>query len=126
MAGSAPGTAAGSTTQGRLEVLGRTDDLINTGGVKVAPALVERVSAGAGRGGEACVFGLPDEHWGQAVVAAIVPSDPAAAARPGGAARGRAHRVGRAAVPKQVRYLDKLPLRGPGKIDKAALRDLLG
>jgi non-ribosomal peptide synthetase component E (peptide arylation enzyme) len=28
-------------------------------------------------------------------------------------------------VPKRVRYLEKLPLRGPGKIDKTALRDLL-
>jgi O-succinylbenzoic acid--CoA ligase len=111
--------------QGRLEVLGRTDDLINTGGVKVAPALVERALLAQAGVGEACVFGLPDEHWGQAVVAAIVPSDPAdlpdqeklrAAVRAG---------VGRAAVPKRVRYLDALPLRGPGKVDKAALRDLL-
>ncbi|HJP76596.1 MAG TPA: o-succinylbenzoate--CoA ligase [Pseudonocardiaceae bacterium] len=110
---------------GRLEVLCRTDDLINTGGVKVAPALVERALLAQKGVGEACVFGLPDEHWGQAVVAAIVPSDPAelpdqeelcSAVRAG---------VGRAAVPKRVRYLDQLPLRGPGKIDKAALRDLL-
>lgn len=111
---------------GRLEVLGRTDDLINTGGVKVAPALVERALLAQAGVAEACVLGLPDEHWGQAVVAVIVPSDPdrlpdldalRAAVRDG---------VGRAAVPKQVRYLEKLPLRGPGKIDKAALRQLLG
>lgn len=112
--------------QGRLEVLGRTDDLINTGGVKIAPALVERMLLAQPGVAEACVFGLPDEHWGQAVVAAIVPSEPAdlpdqealrAAVRAG---------IGRAAVPKQVRYLDALPLRGPGKIDKAALRALFG
>jgi hypothetical protein len=29
-------------------------------------------------------------------------------------------------VPKQLRFLDALPLRGPGKIKNAALRDLLG
>jgi O-succinylbenzoic acid--CoA ligase len=110
---------------GRLEVLGRTDDLINTGGVKVAPALVERALLTQAGVGEACVFGLPDEHWGQAVVAAIVPSDPNSP--PDQEALRTAVRagIGRAAVPKKVRYLDRLPLRGPGKIDKAALRDLL-
>jgi O-succinylbenzoic acid--CoA ligase len=112
--------------QGRLEVLGRTDDLINTGGVKVAPALVERVLLAQAGVAEACVVGLPDEHWGQAVVAAIVPNDPSA--RPDRDTLLAAVRagVGRAAVPKQVRYLDALPLRGPGKVDRVALRALFG
>jgi O-succinylbenzoic acid--CoA ligase len=110
---------------GRLQVLGRTDDLINTGGVKVAPALVERALLAQAGVGDACVLGLPDEHWGQAVVAAIVPSDPAQPPDPEALRAAVRAEVGRAAVPKQVRYLDKLPLRGPGKIDKAALRDLL-
>ncbi|HEV3361318.1 MAG TPA: o-succinylbenzoate--CoA ligase [Pseudonocardiaceae bacterium] len=111
--------------QGRLEVLGRTDDLINTGGVKVAPALVERALLAQAGVGEACVFGLPDEHWGQAVVAAIVPADPANAPDQQELCAAVRAAVGRAAVPKRVRYLEKLPLRGPGKIDKTALRDLL-
>jgi O-succinylbenzoic acid--CoA ligase len=111
--------------RGRLEVLGRTDDLINTGGVKVAPALVERALLAQAGVGEACVFGLPDEHWGQAVVAAIVPDDPANAPDQQELCAAVRATVGRAAVPKRVRYLDTLPLRGPGKIDKAALRDLL-
>jgi O-succinylbenzoic acid--CoA ligase len=110
---------------GRLEVLGRTDDLINTGGVKVAPALVERALLAQAGVGEACVLGRPDAHWGQAVVAAIVPSDPAQPPDPESLCAAVRAEVGRAAVPKLVRYLDKLPLRGPGKIDTAALRDLL-
>jgi O-succinylbenzoic acid--CoA ligase len=111
---------------GRLEVLGRTDDLINTGGVKIAPTLVERTLLAQPGVAEACVFGLPDEHWGQAVVAAIVPTDPAAPPDQDALRAAVRGAIGRAAVPKQVRYLDRLPLRGPGKIDKAALRDLLG
>lgn len=112
--------------QGRLEVLGRTDDLINTGGVKIAPALVERALLAQAGVAEAAVFGLPDEHWGQAVVAAIVPSDPAAPPDRDALCAAVRAGVGRAAVPKQLRFLEALPLRGPGKIDKAALRDLLG
>ncbi len=110
---------------GRLEVLGRTDDLINTGGVKVAPALVERALLAQAGVGEACVFGLPDEHWGQTVVAAIVPSDPDNAPDQQELCAAVRAAVGRAAVPKRVRYLPRLPLRGPGKVDRAALRDLL-
>jgi O-succinylbenzoic acid--CoA ligase len=112
--------------QGRLEVLGRTDDLINTGGVKIAPALVERALLAQAGVAEACVFGLPDEHWGQAVVAAIVPSDPAALPDQDALLAAVRAGVGRAAVPKQIRYLDAVPLRGPGKVDKAALRTLFG
>ena len=44
-AGSAPATSAGSTTAG-CTVLGRADDVINTGGEKVAPAAVERALLG--------------------------------------------------------------------------------
>lgn len=112
--------------QGRLEVLGRTDDLINTGGVKIAPALVERALLTQAGVAEACVFGLPDEHWGQAVVAAIVPSDQAAPPDQEALLAAVRAGVGRAAVPKQIRYLDAVPLRGPGKVDKAALRALFG
>ena len=110
---------------GRLEVLGRTDDLINTGGVKIAPALVERALLAQDGVADVCVFGLADEHWGQAVVAAIVPSDPDDEPDEETLRAAVRAQVGRAAVPKKVRYLDRLPLRGPGKIDKTALRDLL-
>jgi o-succinylbenzoate---CoA ligase len=109
---------------GRLEVLGRVDDLINTGGAKVAPAEVERVLAGQPGVLEACVVGMPDPEWGEAVAAALVPAD--AAAPPAedalrAAVRGR---LGRAAVPKSVRFVAELPLRGPGKIDRRAVRAL--
>ncbi|KAA2264820.1 AMP-binding protein [Solihabitans fulvus] len=109
---------------GGLEVLGRADDLINTGGVKVAPVLVERVLAAQPGVREACVLGVPDPEWGQAVVAAVVPVD--GGAPPAEAALREAVRaaVGRAAAPKVVRFLPALPLRGPGKPDRIALRAL--
>jgi O-succinylbenzoic acid--CoA ligase len=111
---------------GRLEVLGRTDDLINTGGVKVAPALVERALLAQAGVGDACVFGLPDEHWGQAVVAAIVPAEPHRPPAEEVLRDAVRAAVGRAAVPKRFAFVAALPLRGPGKVDKGALRALLG
>ncbi|SFQ64689.1 O-succinylbenzoic acid--CoA ligase [Amycolatopsis arida] len=57
---------------GRLEVLGRVDDVINTGGVKVPAAEVERALTGHPAVLAACVVGVPDPEWGEAVAAAVV------------------------------------------------------
>jgi O-succinylbenzoic acid--CoA ligase len=108
---------------GRLEVIGRIDDVINTGGVKVAPLLVERALTAVDGVTDACVVGLPDPEWGQIVAAAIVATDPPSEERLRNAVRETA---GRAAVPKVIRFLPALPLLGPGKVDRAALRKALG
>nr|BFF02463.1 o-succinylbenzoate--CoA ligase [Streptoalloteichus tenebrarius] len=109
---------------GRWEVLGRVDDLVNTGGVKIAPVLVERALAATPGVLEACVVGVPDPEWGQAVVAAVVPVDPADPPS-ADALRGQVReRVGRAAAPKRVTFVRALPLRGPGKVDRTAVRRL--
>ena len=111
----------GRLRDGRLEVLGRADDVIVTGGEKVPPVLVERALATVEGVLEACVVGVPDDEWGQVVAAAVV-------------ARGEepsldelkvavAQAVGRAAVPKLVRFVHELPLRGPGKVDRTAVTD---
>ena len=107
---------------GRLEVLGRADDVINTGGLKVAAAAVERVLAAQPGVALAGVAGVPDPEWGQRIVAAVVadsaPPDPAALR-----AAVRAE-LGAAAVPKEIRFVPRLPLRGPGKVDRAAVAQL--
>ncbi len=105
---------------GRLEVLGRADDVVNTGGVKVAPALVERVLTAESGVSAACVFGVPDPRWGERLVAAVVGDR---AAEPALVSRVR-EELGPAATPKRFAFLDELPLRGPGKPDRAALRRL--
>jgi O-succinylbenzoic acid--CoA ligase len=110
---------------GRLEVLGRADDLINTGGVKVSPTLVERVLAAQPGVRAACVVGLPDPRWGQAVMAVVVPLDPADPPEPAGLADAVRGELGRTAVPKRFGFVDRLPLRGPGKVDRAAVRAFL-
>lgn len=113
----------GRLTNGRLDVLGRVDDLINTGGVKVSPAQVERVLAAHPGVRAACVVGVPDERWGQAVMAAVVPAgEPPETAELAAVVRDR---VGRAAVPKRFGFVDRLPLRGPGKVDRQAVATFL-
>ncbi|RZS44521.1 O-succinylbenzoic acid--CoA ligase [Herbihabitans rhizosphaerae] len=109
-----------------LEVLGRADDVINTGGVKVAPVLVERVLTDLPGVAEACVVGLEDPEWGQRVTAAVVPADRDAPPKIDALRDGVRAALGDAAVPKLIRFLDELPLTGPGKVDRAAVRRRMG
>jgi O-succinylbenzoic acid--CoA ligase len=110
---------------GSLQVLGRADFMINTGGVKVSPAAVEAVLTAQAGVAEACVVDLPDAQWGQLVAAVVVPVDPSrppAVAELAGAVRAA---LGAPAVPKVVRFAGDLPLRGPGKVDRSGVRALL-
>ncbi len=108
---------------GRLTVLGRRDEVIVTGGLNVVPAAVEAALAGDEGVDEVCVVGVPDPEWGHRVVAVVVP-------RPGGTPDlvGLRERVGRtlgtASAPRGLVLVDSLPVRGPGKVDRAAVARL--
>lgn len=112
----------GRWVDGRLEVLGRADDVIVTGGEKVAPAAVEQALSAQPGVHAACVVGLPDAEWGQ-IVAAVVVRD---ASAPGHDGLRHAVRdaLGRAAVPRRLLDLPALPLRGIGKPDRRAVTRL--
>jgi len=64
---------------GQLHVLGRSDQVIISGGENVAPAEVEAALEACPGVLEACVFPVPDAHWGQLVAAGlrVVPGDAA-------------------------------------------------
>jgi o-succinylbenzoate---CoA ligase len=112
----------GRLVDGRLEVLGRADDVIVTGGEKVVPAAVERVLAAQPGVRAACVVGLPDAEWG-AIVAAAVVADPVV--DPDRLRAAVREALGRAAAPRIVQTVDALPLRGIGKPDRIAVGRLL-
>jgi o-succinylbenzoate---CoA ligase len=110
----------GRRRDGRLEILGRADDVIITGGEKVAPATVERVLAAQPGVRSVCVVGMPDPAWGQIVVAAVVGTATSEALQ----AAVRAA-LGRAAVPRRVVAVAEIPLRGIGKPDRRAVAELI-
>lgn len=110
----------GAWSDGSLVVLGRADDVLVSGGVKVPPVLVESVVAGLPGVADTCVVGVPDAEWGQAVVALVVAG---ADARPPTLAQVRAavtDALGPAHAPRHLVVTDSLPVRGPGKIDRRA------
>lgn len=57
---------------GYLYLEGRTDDIIIRGGENIAPTEIEDVLLSHPDVLEACVVGLPDEEWGQRIVAVVV------------------------------------------------------
>ena len=118
-----------------VTIHGRADDVIITGGVNVAAGAVEALLAGWGGIGEVCVVGVPDPEWGQAIVAVLTRAPEAAASSTAPSSAGsetitlaavRAHVakvLGMPAAPRAIRIVDALPMRGPGKVDRAAVRE---
>jgi O-succinylbenzoic acid--CoA ligase len=112
----------GRWVDGRLEVVGRVDDVVVTGGEKVAPAAVERVLAAQPGVRAVCVVGLPDPEWGSVVGAVLVVDGSPVADDLRAAVRAA---LGRAAVPRVLHVVDAVPVRGIGKPDRAAVARLL-
>ena len=105
----------------RLEVFGRGDDLIVTGGQNVWPAPVEAAIKEHPAVAEVAVVGRPDPEWGTAVVAVV---EPAAGARPPTLAelRDAVREVLPAyAAPKAIELVDALPRTPSGKVRRRSL-----
>lgn len=105
---------------GTLRVLGRVDDVIVTGGENVDPLRVEAELARHGGVTAVAVVGLPDDEWGEMVAAAYEGTVDAETLRHW----ARRH-LAPYEVPRRFLRLDRLPVIGPGKPDRAAVKSLL-
>lgn len=102
--------------EGRLHVLGRRVDRIVTGGENVDPAEVEQALEALPGVVGACVFGVPDEEWGEVVAAALVVEAGSAAVREG--LPGLETRLAPFKRPRRATILDALPTNATGKVDR--------
>jgi len=113
---SVPGDHARIEPDGSITLLGRGSVSINTGGEKVYPEEVEAALKGHAAVFDAVVVGVPDERWGERVVALVQP-------RPGREptfdeldAHVRRHVAGYK-VPRQVLLVDAIVRSPSGKPD---------
>lgn len=114
-----------------LSVLGRSDDVIITGGVKVSSHAVAAVLESHPAVREAAVAGVPDARWGAAVIAAVTlrnlpghyGADAAETARQLQQLCGA--QLGAAGVPKVVRIVPDFPATSTGKPDRLAIYSML-
>lgn len=108
----------GAWVDGRLTVLGRTDDVVMVHGVNVALGAIESVIRSLVGVRDCAVIALPDDQAGQRLVAFVVVSDPACAT---GIRPAVGEQLGGAARPDVV-VVESLPMLPNGKIDRVALR----
>ena len=108
--------------EGRLWIVDRKKDLIIRGGNNVSPAEVEGVLAAHPAVADVAVVGRPDEYFGEEIVAVVVARGAVSADELVAFARQQLSPV---KVPREVAFVDALPLGASGKVVKRALRQML-
>ena len=111
--------------EGYLYLLDRKKDIIITGGENVWSAEVEAALYAHPDVIEAAVIGVPDEIWGEAVLAVIVPAPGSTLVTEVGPGTLIAHcrrLIGGYKVPRQFRFIEAMPKSAMGKILKSDLR----
>lgn len=107
--------------QGYLYILDRTKDMIISGGNNIYPREVEEVLLRHPAVQEACVFGVPDREWGEAVKAVVVLRQGHAATEEELIAFCRNH-LASYKKPQSVDFVEELPKNAYGKVLKRELR----
>ncbi len=108
--------------EGYITIVGRSKDLVISGGYNVYPAEIEGIVNELPGVAESAVIGVPHPDFGEAVVAVVVP-------RPGATVDGAAvvaalkAKIANFKVPKQVFVVAELPRNTMGKVQKNLLRE---
>lgn len=116
-----------------LNVVGRSDDVIITGGVKVSARAVAAVLESHPAVREAAVMGIPDARWGSAVAAAITLRGASGAQSAPDTSEATCDmlrefctdKLGAAGAPKFLRILADFPTASTGKPDRQAIYSML-
>ena len=120
---SMPGDYATVETDGTINLLGRGSACINTGGEKVYPEEVELVLREHTDLLDAVVVGVPDERFGEMVVAVVAPR-PGRTLDPGALADHVRARLAGYKRPKEFVVVDDLGRSAAGKANYTHLRRL--
>jgi fatty-acyl-CoA synthase len=110
--------------EGYLFVHGRLDDVIVRGGENLSPGEIESVLVEHPSVEVAAVVGIPDEEWGERVVASVVLAPGARAEEDELRAYVR-DRLRSARTPERIKFADELPFNEAGKLLRRVLRDEL-
>ena len=109
---------------GYLFIGGRSDDTIIRGGENIAPAELEEVLAEHPGVRNVAVVGVEDPHWGQAIVAVVVPAS-GAVPDPDELRAHVRRTLRRSRTPDRVEFRDELPTTATGKILRRELVESL-
>jgi acyl-CoA synthetase (AMP-forming)/AMP-acid ligase II len=118
------GDMARRDEDGFFEIVDRKDNLIITGGEHVYPSEVEKVIGSHPKVLDVAIIGLPDEIWGEAVTAFVIPKDPNDPPDENEIISFCRDKMAGYKRPKEVRLIsqEEMPRTGSGKILHRALR----
>jgi long-chain acyl-CoA synthetase len=116
------GDAGYLDADGYLFVQDRLKDMIISGGENVYPAEVESLLHGHPDVADVAVIGVPDEKWGEAVIAIVSPK-PGTHPDPLAIQAWARERLAPYKSPKQVLFREALPRNAAGKILRRLLRE---
>lgn len=105
---------------GRLEILGRIDDVVISGGVNVVLPSVQQRLLTHELVTDAVVLGVEDQEWGSRVVAFVIGTATLDELRDHVSAE-----LPRTWAPRELIQLDELPMLASGKVDRQRLRELV-
>ncbi|MDW8468869.1 MAG: hypothetical protein RML56_07770 [Burkholderiales bacterium] len=105
--------------------MGRSKDVIISGGENIHPAELENVLADCTAIAESAVIGIPDPKWGEVPCACIVPKPGASLTEADVLALFR-DRLARYKHPRRIVFLQALPKNALGKVQRPELKRLLG
>lgn len=108
---------------GYLTIVGRSKDLIISGGYNVYPKEIELAIDELPGVQESAVVGVPHPDFGEAVTAVVVPRRGAAPASEDAIIAALKEKLANFKVPKRVYFVDELPRNTMGKVQKNVLRD---
>ncbi|MDO5077878.1 o-succinylbenzoate--CoA ligase [Corynebacterium sp.] len=109
---------SGVIADGKLHITGRIDAVIDSGGLKLHPEVLEQAILSLDGVETACVVGIPHPRLGQAIAVAYTgrrsPNEVIAGLED----------LPRWQLPKHIRRVRELPLAGPGKVDRRGVEKL--
>ncbi|WP_294229604.1 AMP-binding protein [uncultured Shimia sp.] len=110
---------------GRLAIVGRSKDLIISGGYNIYPKEIEDVLNDVPGVVESAVFGVPNADFGESVIAAVV-AEPNGALTEQALKDSVASKLARFKHPRAFKFMDTLPRNTMGKVQKNVLREAYG
>jgi fatty-acyl-CoA synthase len=108
---------------GYLAIVGRIKDMIIRGGENVYPREIEEFLYGHPKISDVQVVGVPDEQYGEEILACVIPRDPADPPTLRDVEDFCGGRLAHYKVPRHLRILDAFPMTVSGKVRKVELRE---
>ncbi|OKH11999.1 AMP-binding protein [[Limnothrix rosea] IAM M-220] len=108
--------------EGYLHIVGRKSQKIISGGENIYPAEIEATIQATGLVEDVAVCGIPDEYWGEAVIAVVVLKSLATVEVIKAAI---ATKLSRYKLPKHWLNVAKLPRNAQGKLNRTVLREMI-